>query len=193
MSDTYEFDTKLYEGDLVDAISHARSELVKRIEKFEFRHKAFRRLGSIASFVFLLGLMTSTTNMESFFGIKLTDSASISGPIWNTVISEYHISLIIINLILLLLIGLSLFISINKKNNKIIMYTYCSILLYGLLNLLSIIFFDWKILSLYLISFGALIFVVCYSTNRKYGYTRGWSRNRVYLTQLDILMCENKE
>lgn len=182
-----------YHENLATAIENTRGTFVELIAKFELRHKTFRRLGSIASFVFLFGLMASTIHFNKFLGIQLTE---ISTPIFDNSISENVSYYIVMNIVLLFFIMLSIFVPLNPQVNcykGIKGIIYIVIVSYGALNLLAALFYDWKIISTYFVTFGSLIFVICYSTNRKYGYTRGWSRNRVYLTQLDILICEKDQ
>jgi len=63
---------------------------------------------------------------------------------------------------------------------------------YMLTNLFSVLFFKWNIVAPYFLIFGVLVFICCYSSNRKYGYTRAWSRNRFYRTQVQILYAEKQ-
>jgi hypothetical protein len=174
-----------YQENLTKAIEDTKKTFENRVASFTPFHKLLRRLGSISSFVFLIGLFTSVSNLKTLFGVALT---SIKINIINLNIpyaeDKVYISISFFFLTLLILAN-----SIGLLKHSIV--TSSLIFVYGLAHLFIILLFDSQVLSIYLLTFGALTFVMSYSTNRKYGYTRGWSRNRVYITQLDILLCEN--
>jgi hypothetical protein len=173
-----------YQEDLTKAIADTKTGFERRIAGFVPFHKFLRRLGSLSSFVFLFGVITSASNLKTLFGIAIK---KINFNFFNLNIpfpaDKIYIAISLLFLAFLMLVSLTGLL----KNSKVV---FALLAFYGGFHLLMILLFDWQILSIYFMTFGALAFAMSYSTNRKYGYTRGWSRNRVYATQLDILLCE---
>jgi hypothetical protein len=66
---------------------------------------------------------------------------------------------------------------------------HCLLLLRAWL-VLSLIFFDWALISSHGLLWGLLIFVGAYSSNRKYGYTRAFMRYDYYKIKVKILIDE---
>lgn len=58
--------------------------------------------------------------------------------------------------------------------------------------LTTLIFIDFKTLAPYYFILGSTIFIVSYSVNRKFGYTRAWSRNRLYAERLHVIVARHK-
>ncbi|NOU52263.1 hypothetical protein HG263_17170 [Pseudoalteromonas sp. JBTF-M23] len=56
----------------------------------------------------------------------------------------------------------------------------------------SLLFFEWQQLMPVFFAAGLIIFILSYSINRKFGYTRAWSRNRLYAEKVRLIDARYK-
>ncbi|BBN83696.1 hypothetical protein PA25_36810 [Pseudoalteromonas sp. A25] len=56
----------------------------------------------------------------------------------------------------------------------------------------ALLFFEWQQLMPVFFAVGLIIFILSYSINRKFGYTRAWSRNRLYAEKIRIIDARYK-
>lgn len=53
--------------------------------------------------------------------------------------------------------------------------------------LTCLVFVDWAVLMMEFVCWGVLLFIIAYSSNRKYGYTRAFMRNDFYAVKVEVL------
>lgn len=174
---------ELYHQDLDMALQNTIKHYKNKIVAFTPLHYLTRRMASVASFIVLFGILNLLGKMDFLKSLDLSGfSFSICGNSENIgqCVILGHVTLIIIAALCMI------FFSKDKSYPKVIVYSYI------LLNLYSAIVFKPSQIAPYFVSLGGLVFLFSYTSNRKYGYTRAWSRNRLYLTQAEILQSEKK-
>jgi len=188
--------------DLKESIEFVYNDFAKRALKFEVPHFLTRRLASIASLMVLFGLLTIAGNF-SFIGelkLAITDKAIISELCsslkpFNIYLFDFGVIVIISALFLYnLLVKKIEFKDVLQKHKlkiktkKFQINLILQLFILGLVS--SFLLFKWDLLSFHFLFWGILIFVISYSSNRKYGYTRGFSRNRMYAQKAELLYAD---
>jgi hypothetical protein len=176
--------------DLSESIKLIHTELSTKASDFELAHTLTRRLASIASLMILFGLLTLVGNFYFLGEIKLniTNQVIIS-KVFST-FEGFHINVfdlfVVLSLIIVSIIKLTLDARDGSNKSRLLV----SLRVMTVLLILSTLTFKWNELAPHALFWGLLIFIISYSSNRKYGYTRSYSRNRLYAKKVELLYAE---
>lgn len=196
IDDNSTFITDFAQQDVTKVIETRYAYFKNLSAKFEVMHHLTRRLASVASLMILFGLL-SIAGSFSFIGeikFALSDRVILARFFDN----QWSLEIYCFDLVLLVLLFLVAFfnvIAVQIKSIKIktdLRKRVNGLIVWGLALWLfiSLLIFNWHELASHLLFWGILIFIGAYSSNRKYGYTRAYSRNRHYAEKSRILYSE---
>lgn len=170
-------------------------EFEKRTKAFELPHKVTRRIAAYASILSILGFIYLVSKFDFLRSAKLYKIGDISvlESWWD---SDFYNWLAVsggLTLLTFVIIGVYFFF---KKKPSIITLkeNLVSVVLavFYILPIAALLVFDWgDVLPLFFV-FGVLIFISSYSINRKFGYTRAWSRNRTAYQKVQVIYGQYK-
>ncbi|UOE89835.1 hypothetical protein LTQ02_04815 [Vibrio splendidus] len=176
---------------LVDRIHRYRADIKGAQRKNRKKHVATRRMSMIA----LIGLFFSlgVLSINKFFGADFLpdDCLLITLLENNAIITDFVAMLIVITIpMVLYIIVFSLYESTrddtgNENNLKFYL------VLLAILSI-AILFFSSELFFLAMSTFGTILFVLCYGSNRYFGYTRAWVRNRAARFHIERLLSEHE-
>lgn len=181
-----------YVGQLAEYMcSHFES----KIANFEYKHKFTRRFNVFFSVLTLIGFMFLLSRLEILSAAKLSDFGEIQ-----LLDDEYYSNTFIAFLFLCFVYFVILFLvfSVPKEakpknhtisgqiNSKSVFWWslfHCA----AAVSLSSLVIFEWEEVLPLFFMFGVIGFVCSYSVNSKFGYTKGWSRNRLAKQKVQII------
>lgn len=172
---------------LIVEINKYKRKIKKVEDKNHKQHQATRRMSVIALIsVFLSLAVLSIHKLDSF----LLDNCLLMRLFENNeLMTNFIYTLIVITIpVTLYLIIFSLYESSqNKPGNECNFKFYCYLLLILslIVSILSSVQFFYSIGA-----FGIVTFLLCYGTNRYFGYTRAWVRNRAVRFYIEKLLSE---
>jgi hypothetical protein len=184
------------------AITHTFEKFSKQSKKYSVVHHLTRRLASLASVLVLFGFLVMVGTAKLPGDIQLLE---VKGPFvkelfgFDWAFNQYWFdSLLVISILLLFVFNLFFYQiksddSLDKSAGKsagrkklnmlfLVLMTICFIV--------SVFIFNWVDIANHALIWGLIIFIASYSSNRKYGYTRGFSRNDYYANKVKILHAE---
>ncbi|MEZ8036190.1 hypothetical protein [Vibrio crassostreae] len=176
---------------LVDRIHRYRADIKGAQRKNRKKHVATRRMSMIA----LIGLFFSlgVLSINKFFGADFLpdDCLLITLLENNAIITDFVAMLIVITIpAALYLIVFSLYESTqNKPGNECNLKFYMSLLIVFLL--VSVVFSS-PLFFMAMCTVGVTLFVLSYGSNRYFGYTRAWVRNRAVRFHIERLLSEHE-
>ncbi|MBA6336660.1 hypothetical protein H4J57_05530 [Colwellia sp. BRX8-7] len=179
--------------DLTESIKVIHTEFSDKANDFELPHTLTRRLASIASLMIVFGLLTLAGNFSFIGEIKLTITNQVIMSKVCSTFEAFNINIFDL-LVVLFLLAVSIIkltldtINYSRKTKKSILINCLRVM--TVLLILSILTFKWNELAPHALFWGLLIFIISYSSNRKYGYTRGYSRNRLYAKKVELLYAD---
>lgn len=183
--------------DLLEAIESAHEHFNRLAYQSKTLHYLTRRLTSLASFMILFGLLTSTASLAD----KMAVHHIISLDTWQF---YYQFDIHYFDMLVLGFSSLSILLSRILARVKNITelstlkaqvdigkhYSNRLIWAFSLSLLPGFFIFSLGEYADHLLFWGIFIFVGAYSSNRKYGYTRAFSRNRLYTVKIRLLYSE---
>ncbi len=178
--------------DIKDSLNLVYKNFIVNSNKFIISHYLTRRLASVASFMILFGLLTVAGSFSFIDEIKLNITE-------NTIISTGKLALDIqyfdfFMIIFFCVIPVIIYPIFNWFQQKVRVHKKTLINIYlnfiTLSLAISLLIFKWEEVSVHLLFWGILIFIISYSSNRKYGFTRAYSRNRLYAQKVELLYAE---
>ena len=168
-------------------------EFEERTKAFEFPHKVTRRIAAYASILSILGFIYLVSKFDFLRSAKLYKIGDISvlEGWWDSGVYNWLAASVGLTLITLVIVY---FFFKNKPLLEILKENLVSVVLaiFYILSIAAFLVFDWgEVLPLFFV-FGVLIFISSYSINRKFGYTRAWSRNRTAYQKVQVIYGQYK-
>jgi len=171
------------------------NEFEKQTKKFELSHKVTRRIAVYASILSVLGFIYLIAKLDFLKSTKLYKVGDISvleswwdSGFYNWLAVSGGLTLIIFVIIWgYFLIEKKPLIGTLKENLvSVVLAIPC------ILSIAALLVFEWSdVLPLFFV-IGVLIFISSYSINRKFGYTRAWSRNRTASQKVQVIYGQYK-
>ncbi|PMG24484.1 hypothetical protein BCU96_03220 [Vibrio lentus] len=167
-----------------DAIEGVESKNYKK-------HVATRRMSLVALVGFFISFSALTLNKFYGDGFLSDDCLLIRLLENNAIISDFVSTLIVITIpTALYFIVFSLYESTqNKPGNECNLTFYMSLLIVFLL--VSVVFSS-PLFFMAMCTVGVTLFVLSYGSNRYFGYTRAWVRNRAVRFHIDKMISEHE-
>lgn len=175
----------------------------KRIDTYHQLHKLTRRLAVTSTIFIIPSFIYFLSSLDVFSGTSFENISDIGETAIISLAADSCLSLwqaILICAFLFFFILILFKALVTDKNTekdtspiKIILKDFYRIYyLITTLALTTLIFIDFKTLAPYYFILGITIFIVSYSVNRKFGYTRAWSRNRLYAERILLIVARYK-
>ena len=196
---------------LNDVFTGSFHYLSQLIDKFEINHYLTRRLALVSAFMALFGLFNIIVSRFDpgllpddplVAIIQLPEHAEMLkalNPQW------VDISVVCMVCLIFVFNGLipidkiesdsAQFLNLTKSDRRALIEAKKKLLkvcvyLFTVLVLIGVFLFNWKGLSAHYLFWGLLGMTISLVVNRKLGYTRAWSRNRLTSQRLEILYAE---
>lgn len=185
---------KKFEDKNIDELAKQMfEEFEERTKAFEFPHKVTRRIAAYASILSILGFIYLVSKFDFLRSAKLYKIGDISvlEGWWDS--GVYSWLAISGGLTLIVIVIVNSFCK-EKPLLEILKENLVSVVLaiFYILPIVAFLVFDWgDVLPLFFV-FGVLIFISSYSINRKFGYTRAWSRNRTAYQKVQVIYGQYK-
>ncbi|KPH96237.1 hypothetical protein AMS58_01335 [Pseudoalteromonas porphyrae] len=167
----------------------------KHTKAFELPHKITRRIAVYASILSILGFIYLIAKFDFLKSTKLYKIGDISvlESWWDSGVYNWLAVSGGLTLIIFVIVGVYFFFK-NKPLFGTLKENLVSVVLaiFYILPIAAFLVFDWgDVLPLFFV-FGVLIFISSYSINRKFGYTRAWSRNRTASQKVQVIYGQYK-
>ena len=176
---------------LIDKINRYRVDIERVEGKNHKKHMATRRMSLVALVGFFLSFAILTIN--KLYGVGfLSDDCLLINLLENKGIITDFVAVLLVVVIptALYLIVFSLYESMqNKPGNECNLGFYMSLLI---VFLLVAVVFSSPLFFMVMCTFGVTLFVLCYGSNRYFGYTRAWVRNRAVRFHIDKMISEHE-
>lgn len=166
-----------YKTSLNEELSKAKKTFKDAKELNEPKHKLSRRIENSASIMVFLGLIGVLLNSDIYS--QHFDVVTLSFE-WNFGLSSFWFLGIICVFWLLVLSIPCLVAECYGQVVKVFNSLLC----------LSLFLFEFYELAPVLLLMGVGLFLTVHSINRKFGYTRAWSRNKLFINKIKIFEAE---
>ncbi|CAK1860233.1 hypothetical protein [Vibrio crassostreae] len=165
---------------------------IKGVESKNYKkHVATRKMSLVALVGFFISFSALTLNKFYSDGFLSDDCLLIKLLENNAIMSDFVSTLVVITIpAALYLIVFSLYESTqNKPGNECNLKFYMSLLIVFLL--ISVVFSS-PLFFMAMCTVGVILFVLSYGSNRYFGYTRAWVRNRAVRFHIERLLSEHE-
>ncbi|PSU55697.1 hypothetical protein [Photobacterium phosphoreum] len=177
---------------LIEKINSFKKEIEKAEKKYHKKHITTRRLSliSLAGFLFSFTVL-SLHKLYGDDGFLSNDCLLIQLLENGEIITDFVTTLIVITIpAALYLIVFLLYESTKNEpgNQKNVKFYMCLFIIFSLV----ITTFSSPLFFMAMCSFGMTLLVLSYGSNRYYGYTRAWARNRAISFHIDKMISEHE-
>ncbi|NRB42015.1 MAG: hypothetical protein HRU20_26675 [Pseudomonadales bacterium] len=192
------------DSDLTATLEEVFNRFDRLVDNNNVEHILTRRLAFIGSLMVLFGGLVMLSSLDFLAGVATTLT---NESIFNSLTAiNFTFNIALFDVIFLcfsttIFLIYKLYSPLDKKcegkstKQKVKLrkdkLDLCMNLLMAFL-LLSLLTIKVSTIAGHFLFFGIFIFVTAYSGNRKYGYTRSWSRNRLMRLQVELLYAEKK-
>lgn len=195
---------KMFEDKNIDELAKQMfEEFEKRTKAFELFHKVTRRIAAYASILSILGFIFLVSKFDFLKSTELYKIGDISvlESWWDSSVCVWLLITFVVTIAFFIIRVFHVYRKMEKPKQKFV--EKCRELLRGRflevflcfiysLPVTALFVFDWgDVLPLFFV-FGVLIFISSYSINRKFGYTRAWSRNRTAYQKVQVIYGQYK-
>ncbi|CAM4241387.1 hypothetical protein [Pseudoalteromonas byunsanensis] len=174
MTEKYEPLSPDFDKLIADYYEHFKSQAAKYYQP----HKLTRRAATSASFFILISACYMLASLSLF---QNTPVGSLS-RLGDTLFFDIPYPKIATALLSLVIFAVAQLICKSTLCDRYRVYFF--IVSTGLA---ALVFFEWQEVMPIFFALGLVIFILSYSINRKFGYTRAWSRNRLYAEKVRFL------
>lgn len=191
---------------LEEVFSELQLFYIQNVERFEVNHYLTRRLGLIAMFMFMFGLLVNLGEQVRLLVFEITPI--LSTRLFSDLRVEW-VDVVLISLSLLMVVfngiasthrmdtaGTAMILNSPQERRKLIDYKKFILRMFvyvlAIVVVGSVLVFPRQDLASHFIFWGALGGFMAFFINRKMGYTRAWSRNRLAFRRVQILYAKWK-